>query len=118
MTRTALEWARQVARTYRDALMDVAPSLCESLDKLAADAGQRWLLPAAVPADAVAGWLDAELPAADVAHWTGVPTSTIRSWERRGMLTRRTAADGSPLYRVGDVVDVEARNRQNRTGDT
>ena len=110
--RTALDWAREVAHQYRRALRDVAPDLCERLDRLAVAAGQGWIAPAALPAEAVGEALDQELPARDIEHfWPWLKASTIRKWASRGLLEQRTAEDGSPRYLVRDVMDVEARNR-------
>lgn len=40
---------------------------------------------------------------------TAVPASTIRKWASRGrLLSRTTDHDGTPLYRIGDVLDLLA----------
>lgn len=111
---TALEAARAVARSYRDALHTADPVLCAHLDERARDRGHGWWLlqPADIPADLVDDALDALLSAPDIEHFCGVSSRTVRSWDRRGLLGRHAGPDGSPRYRVREVLAVEARNRR------
>lgn len=113
---TALEAARAVARSYRGALHAADPALCAHLDEAARDRGHGWwlLAPADIPADLVDDAMDALLSAPDIEHFYGISSRTIRSWDRRKVpgMQRYSAADGSPRYRVREVLAVEARNRR------
>lgn len=110
-----LERARAIARSYRSALHAHAPTECARLDEKAVALGQAWIAPTELPADLVEDALDAELSAADIEHFWRIPSSTIRAWATKGLLTRRCAPDGSPRYLVRDVLDVQSRARRRNT---
>lgn len=111
MNRTTLEWARDIARSYRSALHAVDPSRCAQLDAVAQKKGQHWIAPTEIPAEHVDEAMDAKMRAVDIAHFWGIPASTIRTWAQKGLLEHHCADDGSPLYLVRDVLDAERRNR-------
>lgn len=110
MTRSPLDWARDIARTYRTKLQIADPDTCARLDQQARATGQHWLLPIEIPeaADGDEG-LDAELTAADIENILRIPANTIRQWAKRGLLPQHTAPDGSPRYRVAEVLACQSR---------
>ena len=116
--RLPLDWARDIARTYRNALRKVDPATCADMDAQAVAIGQAWIAPTEIP-EAVSGpaVLDAELSAIDIEHLWRIPASTIRTWANRGHVEKRCAADGSAVYRLGDVLDCQARRHAKLAGD-
>lgn len=108
--RTALDWARDIARSYRSALHVADPDRCAQLDRRARELGQWWIAPVEIPAHLVEDALDAELSAPDIEHFWGIPAITIRAWASKGHLTKR-GNPGSPVYLVREVLDCEARGR-------
>lgn len=110
MTRTSLEWARGIALSYRSRLHAADPAACAELDAAALKLGQGWVTPVAIPE-----WadneevLDAELTPADIEHYWRIPAVTIRAWASKGLLEKRAKPDGTPVYRLGDVFDCQAR---------
>ena len=112
---TPLEWARRAAITYRNALHRADPHTCQQLDQQTRRAGQHWLLPTELPEGAdTPATLDAELTARDIEQIWRIPAATIYAWASKGLLTKRCANDGTPVYRVGDVFTCQARNHQPR----
>lgn len=110
--RTSLDWARDIARSYRSALFQVDPERCAQLDELARKRGQRWIAPVEIPAHLVQEALDAILTPADIAHFWGTPVGTIYSWVSRGLLDRANPDDKGPAkYLVRDVMAVESRRK-------
>lgn len=49
--------------------------------------------------------------AAELGDYLDKDPATIRRWHYRGHITSIPASDGTPLYRVGEVVAYEARRR-------
>lgn len=109
--RTNLDWARDIARSYRSALHAVDPERCAQLDEVARKRGQHWIAPAEIPAHLVAEALDTEMSAMDIQHFWGVPAVTIRAWASKKLLQQRCAEDGSPVYLPRDVLECQGRNR-------
>ncbi|QSB15244.1 hypothetical protein JQS43_02445 [Natronosporangium hydrolyticum] len=59
--------------------------------------------------------MDALVPAWFACRLLGIPKQTFRSWVSSGKLTPvADADDGHPLYRYGDVLEVERATRQSR----
>jgi DNA-directed RNA polymerase specialized sigma24 family protein len=113
--RTSLDWARDVARSYRSALHAVDPDRCAQLDDIARQRGQLWIAPTEIPAHLVEEALDAVLTAADIAHLWGIPVGTIYSWASRGLLLpANPGAAGPAKYLVRDVIQVESRRKVRR----
>ncbi|WP_327100047.1 hypothetical protein OIE68_15480 [Nocardia vinacea] len=108
--RSNLEWARDIARIYRNALRAAAPDKCTELDELARARGQKWIAPTELPAEAVEAALEAELPPKQIEEYFAVPASTLYAWASKGLLTNR-GRKGAPLYLVSEILAVEARNR-------
>lgn len=109
--RSNLDWARDIARSYRSALHAVDPDRCAQLDEVARKRGQQWIAPTEIPAELVDEALDALLPAADIAHFWGIPAVTIRAWASKGLLEQECGPDGSPVYRPRAVLECQARHR-------
>ena len=111
---TPLEAARRVAITYRNTLHRIAPHECARLDRDHITQGQGWVAPVTLPAEADRGdTLDAELKAIDIEHYWRIPAATIYAWASKGVLEKRCAPDGTPVYRVGDVLACQARRHRN-----
>lgn len=108
---TQRERDRKIAQSYRAALFDADPDRCRQLDQRAQELGQGWVVPHPSTLD-----LDDELRAVDLAELLGIPAATIRKWASRGQVEQRTAADGSPVYLVREVVDYCAAVRRRRAG--
>jgi hypothetical protein len=108
--RSTLEWARDIARVYRNALRAAAPEKCAELDALARAHGQKWIAPTELPAEAVEAALEAVLPPKQIEEFWGIPAGTLYGWAAKGLLTNR-GRKGAPLYLVSEVVAVEARGR-------
>jgi hypothetical protein len=106
-----LDQARSVARDYRNALHAVDPAACAALDQRALDVGQPWILPVQGPID-----LNAMCTAPALAeHFAGaVRAEQIRQWAARGHIPRHTTDDNRTVYRLGDVLDHIAAQRQRR----
>ncbi|KAB2583995.1 hypothetical protein BS297_17770 [Rhodococcus erythropolis] len=101
--------ARRVAQSYRTALESVSPELCAQIDAQAVEVGQGWVVPNAVPLNT-----DELMSAKDLEAILFVPAATIRTWAHRGLLSKRTAEDGSPVYLVSEVLAHNARTRRAR----
>lgn len=118
--RTTLDWARDIARSYRSALHAENPERCAQLDEVARKRGQHWVAPTEIPAHLVEEALDAQLSAVDIAHFWGVPADTIRSWARASRhdpddpskpLLQQYPGPKGPLYVPREVLAVAARHR-------
>lgn len=122
VNRTSLDWARDIARAYRWALMRVAPAECERLDADARATGQRWITPLHIPADAADHAEEAVMSPKDIAHLWGIPVGTIYGWASKGLLkpslvdeNGRPVEPGQPAkYLVSDVMSVESRRMVRR----
>lgn len=120
--RTNLDWARDVARAYRRALRAADPKRCAELDTEAVNAGQRWIAPTLIPAEAAIEILDSVLSPIEIAEHLAFPVNTIYGWVSKGLLKPSPVdTDGKPLpadsparYRVRDVMNVEARRKVRR----
>lgn len=120
--RSNLDWARDIARSYRSALHSIDPDRCAQLDEVARKRGQHWIAPTPIPAHLVDGAMDAQLSAIDIQHFWGIPAATIYGWASKGILKAsntdpETGARPSPRkakYRVSDVFEVEGRGRASR----
>lgn len=111
-----VEVARRVAQSYRMALESVSPELCARIDGQAVEVGQGWVVPNAVPLNT-----DELMSAKDLEAVLFVPASTLRTWAHRGLLSKYTAEDGSPVYLVSEVLAHRSstrRARKARAADT
>lgn len=108
--RTSLEWARDIARSYRWALKAVDPEKCAKLDEQAVALGQRWIAPTVLPAEAVPDAMDAKLAPKDIEQFWGIPAGTMYGWASKGLLTNY-GKKGAPLYLVSEVFAVNGRRR-------
>ncbi|MFE7799028.1 hypothetical protein [Nocardia sp. NPDC057440] len=112
--RTSLDWARDIARSYRSALHAVDPERCAQLDEVARKRGQQWIAPSQIPAHLVDEALDAVLSPLDIAHLWSIPVGTIYGWVSKGLLKPMEGKGRSAKYRVRDVFDVSAKARASR----
>ncbi|WP_227979962.1 hypothetical protein [Nocardia spumae] len=111
--RTRLEWARDVARAYRGALLKVDPDMCARLDGEAHKFGQGWVAPKIIPTAVAEEAVTAAATPARIAEICGIPAGTIYSWISRGLLT--PVDDSRPAkYLVRDVAGVDARRKARR----
>ncbi|MBF6213754.1 hypothetical protein IU487_22310 [Nocardia puris] len=108
--RTSLEWARQIAHAYRNALRTVDPDRCAKLDALARKRGQRWIAPTSIPAAAAEHGLDSVLPPKLIEQTWGIPAATLYGWKSKGLLVDR-GEPRAPRFLVRDVLEVQARRR-------
>lgn len=116
MNGTPLDQARAVAISYRNALHGADPTLCAFLDEKAVEMGHGWVAPIQLPEFADDPLvMDAELSAVDIEHWWRISASTIRTWANRGLVEKRCAADGSPVYQVREVLNAQARTQRKAT---
>ena len=109
--RSSLDWARDIARSYRSALHAADPVRCAELDEVARKRGQQWIAPTEIPAHLVDEALDTEMSAMDIQHFWGVPALTVRAWASKKLLQQRCAEDGSPVYLPREVLECQGRNR-------
>lgn len=118
--RSTLDWARDIARAYRGALLAIDPERCARLDENARAAGQNWIAPTAIDPDTADESLDKKLTAAQVERLWGVKASTIRSWARASRhdpqdpskpLLRQYPGEHGPLYVPREVLAVAGRHR-------
>jgi hypothetical protein len=120
--RSNLDWARDIARSYRSALHSVDPDRCAQLDEVARKRNQHWIAPTEIPAHLVDDALDAVLSAIDIQHFWAIPVGTIYGWVSKGLLTPANPdPDTGELptgraakYRVRDVFLVAGRGRASR----
>jgi len=120
--RTNLEWARDIARSYRSALHAVDPERCAQLDEVARKRNQHWIAPAVIPAHLIDGALDAVLSVSDIQHFWGIPSGTIYGWVSKGLLKPANADPETGVlpigqaakYLVRDVFGVAGRGRVRR----
>lgn len=126
MNRTNLDWARDIARSYRNVLRAVAPERCAELDARARARGQTWIAPTPAPVDpeALDESLDQKLTAPQIEQLWGVKAATIRSWARASRrdphdptkpLLRQHPGPRGPLYIPREVLAVQGRHRHPRT---
>lgn len=109
--RTNLDWARDIARSYRSALHAENPERCAQLDAVARERGQQWIAPTQIPAHLVDEALDTAMAAPDIEHFWGVPALTVRAWASKGLLRQHPASNGQPTYLPREVLDCQSRNR-------
>lgn len=106
---TSLDIARRLLQSYRDVLQRMNPEVCEQLDAQAVQFGQEWVVPRSEPVDP-----DDLMPAADIAALFGIDVDVIHKWAHRGHIEKRANAEGARVFRVGDVLDYQARTRRER----
>lgn len=112
--RSTLDWARDIARSYRSALHAENPERCAQLDEVARKRGQQWIAPVQIPSHLVDEALDAVLSPLDIAHLWGIPVGTIYGWVSKGLLTPTEGSGRSAKYLVRDVFEVRKKARASR----
>ncbi|WP_064075897.1 hypothetical protein [Prescottella equi] len=106
---TPVDIARRLLQSYREALQRRDPEACSRIDAQAQAFGQGWVVPRLETVD-----VDALVSGVEAAELAGVEPQVIWQWAYRGHIPRRTGVDGSTCYRVGDVLDHQARQRRRR----
>jgi hypothetical protein len=81
-TDSALQRRTQVARSYRAALLEIAPERCAVLDRAAEALGENWVAPVLVTTD------EDTLNLTDCAEQLGVKVGTLWAWASRGVVPR------------------------------
>ncbi|MBF6350344.1 hypothetical protein IU448_15155 [Nocardia flavorosea] len=118
--RSTLDWARDIARAYRGALLAVDPERCARLDEKARENGQSWAAPTLVDPAEMERYFDVPLPPAEIERLWGVKAATIRSWARKDRrdprdrskpLLRRHGTGGHARYVPREVLAVQSRHR-------
>lgn len=98
-----LDMVKALMLTYRQALLDRDPDACAVIDARAHDNPRTSaLLPTYAPYDP-----DELVSDADGAHLAGLAPATIRKWASDGLIDRYTGADGSRMYKLGEIQNVK-----------
>jgi hypothetical protein len=106
-TDSALERRERIARSYRQALLDVAPEICFQLDAQATRLGHGWVAPQP------ANYEEDDLLTLElVADYGSVQPRTVDLWVSKGLKVTSTP-DGN-RYRFGDVQEFLAARRLRR----
>lgn len=84
--------ARQIARSYRQLALEVAPERCVALDSAARELGQLWI----APRDTDSAGEEELVSTATAAAYLGVDEATIRGW---------VSKPGIPVHRHGSGPD-------------
>ncbi len=105
---TQSDKARRVALSYREALRQVDPELCDQLDAQFVRRGQAWVAPR-LDLD-----LQGSLPVADAADLIGVTVYAVYKWIRDGELESHTNDGGRIAVSVAAVLEVARARRQRR----
>lgn len=94
----------RVAESYRTALLEVDPEVCKLLDARMIEYGQRW-----VCSDTVID-VNRMVTAREVSEEYGVPPWSVHDWARRhpDLIPKHKQADGTVLFRLGDVLAYHA----------
>jgi hypothetical protein len=106
---SALERARRIAGSYRTAVLAVDPDMCARLDATAIRLDQGWV----VPEKSTEQDLDGELKTGQVAARCYVTEKTVDAWAADGLPFRKDSA-GLRWFRLGDVLDFDAKRRRQR----
>lgn len=101
---TALDRARAIARTYRDALARVAPDACRRLDEAAISVGEGWI------AGATTG--DKSCTVAQAAHLLGVTDRRVRQLIDAGAIRSSGKARDGHVLLLADVLDYRSARRR------
>ena len=54
------------------------------------------------------------MPAAEIAALFGIDVDVIHKWAHRRHIEKRANAEGARVFRLGDVLDYQARTRRER----
>jgi hypothetical protein len=79
---SALQRRTQIARSYRAALLEIAPDRCAVLDRAAEALGENWVTPTLISTD------EETLTLTDCAEQLGVKVGTLWAWANRGVVPR------------------------------
>lgn len=105
---TALDRARSIARSYREALRTADPGLCAALDHAARKYGEIWLLE-----KPITKFEDELHSAEEVAERVGVKPNTVRVWAKRQHINRYVTSSGG-RYDLREVWEYLAQRRRAR----
>lgn len=110
--------AKRIALSYRQLVFDISQGrvtdpagALHRLDRAWADYGHHWPCPGLTPITGDTGdWYTA----ADLAHLIDRAPTDIYRWARRGKITQRVSADGSPEYSLASANAYREQQRQRR----
>lgn len=105
---------------YRTHLHTANREVCDRIDEAMRHIGQTWILPKVVTYE-----LDALVSASEAAAVAGVGVETVRQWRKRGyvardgsrrhLIVRGLSEKGSPMFNVGEVLEVIATTRSRKS---
>jgi hypothetical protein len=103
---------KRIVESYRTALFQVAPDVCQLLDARMIECGQRW-----VCGDYIVD-VDRLVSAREVSEEFGLPGWSVHEWSRRhpDLIPKHKQDDGSVLFRLGDVLRYHALKEGRLTG--
>lgn len=117
---SAEDKAKRIALSYRDLLFRITQGQVDDpagelhrLDEHWAARGHYWPRPKDLPEE-IGDWHTA----VDLAHLISKTPADIYRWARRGNITQRVSADGSPEYSLSSTVQYIHTQRQKRAGAT
>lgn len=98
---------RRIIESYRLALLEHAPQVCEAIDKKMVAYGQKWVCSEVV--------IERErlVTAGEVAEEFGIQIHDIRNWSKRhpDEIPKRGTRGNQHTYRLGDILLYMAKNR-------
>lgn len=107
---TLMDMVKALLLTYRQALHDRDPDMCERIDTHAL---QNPRLEAFIPTQAPFN-KDELITDLDAAHLAELSPITIRRWASEGKIQRYCADDGGRRYKLGEIFDVKQQQRHAR----
>lgn len=103
---TALDRARRIAWSYREALRTHDPAMCELLDNRARRFGETWVVP--VETDAQPEKFYSAVEIAKILH---IQADRVRQWGSRKQVPT-IHGDGVTLYKLADCIERLAQARR------
>lgn len=98
---------RRIIESYRLALLEHAPQVCEAIDKKMVAYGQKWVCSETV--------IERErlVTASEVAEEFGIQAYDLRNWSKRhpDEIPRRGTRGNQIIYRLGDILLYMAKHR-------
>lgn len=98
--------ARRIASMYRQALLEVSPEACASLDRRSRSYGEGWVAPQPVAWD-----LDDLVTAKQAADELFISAAAVRTAKSRGRLHGVEVSPGVWKYKVRDVLELAYKKR-------